>query len=381
MKRHYLSLPILLLSLSAAGSAQAAIFNATSSNLQRVFTAAGAGDTINLFGNFGKMGLTDRSFATPLIINARNARFKGTLDVSNVRGLAFTGGTFGSTTKTWQNAGTIRVEDSSNIVFTSLKMIGDGKGKARGITFRDSDNVGLYDSTFNGFRSAAGVNNVTQGRISGNRVTASTSDGFNIVNSHFITASNNICSGGKPSFGAHPDCIQLWSIYGEPVQSDIRLLNNKAYGHTQGFTSFDPARGGGLRIEMSGNYVSSTLPQGIACYACVDSRFTNNVLVSARGASYQTRLNVIGGSNNYISNNNIGPRPVVNRSIFADTDLEMSGSAFEAFDSPVSRISDFAGSEAMASVPEVATWAQMLFGFGLTGALLRRRQLAGALSR
>ena len=71
----------------------------------------------------------------------------------------------------------------------------------------------------------------------------------------------------------------------------------------------------------------------------------------------------------------------MNRSIFADTDLEMSGSAFEAFDSPVSRISDLSGSDAMASVPEVATWAQMLFGFGLTGALLRRRQLAGALSR
>lgn len=355
MRFHYLIVSLLL--GSAAGQpAKAAYFTATSANLKAVFAAAGAGDTIALSGSFGKLGLSDRSFARPLLIDARNARFNGRLDIENVDGLTFSGGTFGSSTASWQAGGTLNVESSSNIVFKSLTMIADGKGKARGLTFRDSDSISLLNSSFTGFRIAAGANTVTQGLFSGNRIIGATSDGINIVNSHFVTATNNICTSTTPSAGAHPDCIQLWSLAGQPVQSDIRLLGNKAYGHTQGFTSFDPLRGGGLRIEMTGNYVNTTLPQGLACYACVDSRFVDNVLITGKGATYQTRMNIIGGGNNFIDNNSIGP-------------------------GPNSRLEAFAFAETVSAVPEIATWAQLLLGFGITGALLRRRQLVGAASR
>jgi hypothetical protein len=343
----------LVFAFSSTSPALAAKFTASSATLKAVFAAAGAGDTIALTGSFGKLGLSNRSFAKPLIIDARKATFTGTLDVDTVDGLMFVGGRFGTATSDWQNGGTIRVQDSGNITFKSLTMIGDGLGKARGITFHDSKNISLLNSSFTGFRGAGGVNNVTNGLFSGNRITKSTSDGFNFVDSHFITATGNICSGGIPSAGAHPDCIQLWSLVDRPVQSDIRIIKNKVYGYTQGFTSFDPERGGGLRIEISDNYINTSQPNGIACYACVDSIFTGNVLITAPGANYLTRINIIGGSNNVIANNSIGPGP---------------GKKLAA---------GFASDALAASVPEPMVWAQMLLGFGLVGATLRR-QVFGA---
>lgn len=353
----------ILLSMMAS-PAVAARYTATNANYASVFATAGAGDTITLTGAFGRMSLSNRNFSRPLLIDASRAQFNGTLDVRNVTGLTFRGGTFGSTTSDWQNPGTVRVDSSRNISFRSVTMIADGLGAARGITFRNSSDVRLLGSNFTGFRVAAGFSSVTNGLAEGNRVMASTSDGFMIVDSHFITAQNNSCSGHVPSPGAHADCIQMWSIAGQPVQSDIRIIKNKAYGRTQGFTSFDPARGGGLRFDISNNYVNILFPNGIACHACVDSRFTGNIVRTAPGARYQTRISIVGGSNNVIANNDVGPGPK------RTAGLEARAFAANAFTNDTGPLAS--------GVPEPLVWAQLVTGLALTGAALRRRQAAGS---
>ena len=112
-----------------------------------------------------------------------------------------------------------------------------------------------------------------------------------------------------PSPGAHPDCIQIVERAGQPMQSDISLLNNEALAITQGFTSFDPSAASGIRISIIGNRVETSMPQGIACYGCFDSIITDNVLITLPGSKWRTFLRVPGGANNIVENNSIGPLP------------------------------------------------------------------------
>jgi hypothetical protein len=368
--------------------ASAASYTATNANFQTVFAQARDGDTIVLSGNFDGIKMSNRSFATAVKIDARKARFNGILALRNVHGVEFTGGTYGTTKSAWQDAGTIRVEKSSNISFTQPRLFGNGLGRARGMTFTETQNLSVTGGIFSGFRLAIGAVSSSDGFFANNKITKSTSDGINIANSHRFTAQYNSCSGSIPSIGAHPDCIQLWSLAGNPVQSDIQLLYNIATGATQGFTSFDPARGGGLRISMIGNRVDTSFPQGIACYGCFDSIFTDNVLTTPAGARWRTSLNIIGGGNNTIENNSIGPfvKPSASKSSF-DVSALMSMNAFELaemadndaldiFDQFEAIEGQWVG-EGFAAVPEPGVWAQLITGFGVLGGLLRLRRGRG----
>lgn len=355
------SMAAILAAMALAGTsvpASAATYTATSATLNALFDTAAAGDKIVLSGSFGLTVLDKRNFARALTIDATAATFNGTLSIRNVSGLSFIGGHFGSTTAPYQTFASVFVSNSSQINFTKPIVIGDAGGRGSGFGFYAVNDMTVTGGSFTGLKRAIGLHNVTNGVLSNNLIKKSTSEGFNIVSSHGVTASGNTCTGTTPFAGAHPDCIQLWSLAGEPVQSDIRLIGNKAYGATQGFTSFDPLRGGGLRITMSNNYANVLFPLGIACYACVDSVFTNNVMVTAPGARYRTRMAIVGGSNNIISGNVLGAYPppvpkVMARSLFAVS---------------------------AAAVPEPMIWAQLIAGFGIVGAIARRRTARVALA-
>lgn len=353
---------------SLAMPATAATFSATSATLRSVFAKVSAGDTIILRGSISQTQLKNRSFSRAVTINASKAVFTGKLMIDDVQNLRIIGGTWGAANASWQGGGSAIVNRGSNIEFVRPTVIGNGSDNARGIRFTGTAGASVSGGSFTRLSQAVGVNGVTNSSFTSNRITNATSDGFNIVNSHFVTVSGNICSGTNPHAGAHPDCVQLWSLAGQPVQSDIRILNNKAYGATQGFTSFDAARGGGLRIEMSGNFANISYPQGIACYACVDSIFRDNRLVTAPGARYQTRMNIVGGYNNIIEGNILGLRPGANSFAYEYADLGMPYGE-DSFASSKFSEDNFA----IASVPEPMTWLQLITGFALIGVFTRRR--------
>lgn len=350
-----------------AGAVQ---LHATSATLKSVFAAAKSGDNIRLTGNFGAQALQARSFTGRVTIDATRATFTDTLTIRDVTNLDFVGGRFGSTTSTYQNGGTIRVTGGSGVRFLRPTIVGDGLGKAHGIGFSDTTRFTVDRGTFEGLRLAIGVGNSTRGLISNNRITKATSDGINISSSQIVTARNNHCSNTIISLGAHPDCIQLWSRIGEPIQSDIKLLDNEAHGYTQGFTSFDPGDASGLRIEISGNIVATSLPQGIACYGCFDSLVTRNTLTTLPGANHRTTIRVIGGADNIVTANSVAPytkAPALGGRLAFDSELASDFGDFGDLGGSF----DIAGSAA--SVPEPLTWVQMLLGMGLIGAATRRR--------
>lgn len=349
--------------------AAAVVLPATSVTLRAVFAAANDGDTIQLNGIITKQTLSNRSFANGITLDATNAAFGGTFALSNVGGVTVVGGLFGYLPGEWQNSATARVSSSSRVSFLNPTFTGAGIGKELGINFVKSTDIAISGGNFSDLRLGIGFIGVTNGSLNGNNFTRATSDGINIVDSNFVTASQNICRDNTPALGAHADCIQLWSSAGLPMQSDISLLNNEAYGQTQGFTSFNPSAASGTRISMIGNRVETSMPQGIACYGCFDSIITDNVLITLPGSKWRTFLRVPGGANNIVENNSIGPLPASNDTP-ADTGELLAGYQAIAQRSAFS----FAAQPSGGAVPEPALWIELLAGFGTAGALLRRRR-------
>ena len=312
--------------LSAAPTA-ATVYTATSATLHSVFASASSGDTIKLSGNFGQTTLANRSFASMVTIDASRARFSDTLVVRNIDYLTIQGGVFGNTTGSTSYLRAIAAFGGSNLLFNRIAFVGNDTGTGLGAS--GTTHVKVASSTFTHLKVGAALTSVSSSFLLNNSVTYAASDGFEIADSRNVTASGNKCSLSTPSPGAHPDCIQMWSIAGNPIQSDIIISGNTATGATQGFTSFDPANASGLRFKFLDNIVNTSYPQGVACYGCIDSVFTGNKLTTLTGALYQTAIHIVGGSGNVISGNTVGAgggHPA-NHSFYSADPLDFSGDA------------------------------------------------------
>ena len=301
-----------LLLLPAGG--RSAILSADPTNISKVFSKAGPGDTIKAYGVFGPVWLQNRTFSAALNLDAENAVFADTLTIMNVNGLNVLRGRFGSQTDKMRVVHAVVVLNSNNITFEKNTFIGNGPAAAaaanQGILIRKSTEIAVLAGEFSDLRTGIAILTSKGVRLDNNTFSRMTSDGINIADSHFVTATKNSCNDTIPYPGAHPDCIQLWSVKGRAVQSDITLLHNSASGRTQGFTSFNPSDGGGIRISIIGNVVATSEPQGIACYNCVDSNISNNTVSTLTGSQHRTGKNIIGGFRNRIENNKIGSKGI-----------------------------------------------------------------------
>ncbi len=287
-----------------SGSASAATVAVTAATFAASFYNAQAGDRLVVSGSVPGMTLIGRSWATPVVIDARKASFPDTMLLKQIAGLTIIGGRFGSSTTSTRLGRALIIDSSERIRVTAPQVIGNRIDS--GIQISNSANADVSGGTFTGLNRGLAFIAVTKGTIRNNRFLASSSDGVAIVDSHGVIARNNSCAGTIPAPGAHPDCIQMWTSAGLPLESDIMIVDNSASDATQGFTLFN---GGGLRITITGNRVDTSYPQGIACYDCVDSVIANNQLTTQPGSAHITNLHVIGGSNNIVVNNSIGPIP------------------------------------------------------------------------
>jgi hypothetical protein len=284
---------ILYAALAAGTAAEAKVLSANATNLNKVFQAAVGGDKIVLEGVFGWTKLQDFSFSSKVIVDASAAQFTNSWQLNNISNVTVLGGTFGSSLASTRLGKAIAVTGGSNLTFANGTYLGTGIGG--GISINGTLGAEVTNNSFTNLALAGGFSGVTGLTIHNNTVNAATKDGFDIVASHNVLASHNSCTGSAPSSGAHPDCIQLWSLTGQAPNSDIRILDNYAAGNTAG--------GGADRVTISGNVVMSTMPQGIACYSCRDSIITDNFLVTLADAAHWTSLNIVGGFGNMVSGN------------------------------------------------------------------------------
>lgn len=353
-------------------AAEAKIYYATPATIKSIWAVAVGGDTIRMSGRYGALELANKYSTVPITIDARSAVFTNAFVLRNDVGVHVYKGKFDLSGGPSRLNKAVAVYGGSDITFDKPTVIGGIRQV--GLFFAGATDIAVTNGSFTNLWASIQTRFVTDGLISKNKIVGAGSDGMDVVASHNVTVDHNVCSGGNPQAGVHPDCLQLYSLKGYAPQSDITISYNAAYGPTQGFTSFNPADGGGIRITMTHNRVDTTYPQGIACYGCFDSSFTYNVLSTRPGARYMTNINIIGGSGNVIANNVIGAKPAEQVVLSVARPLGVARFAAVPAFSRLQALPDDAGIDTVGTVPEPATWAMLIAGFGFVGMAMRRRR-------
>jgi len=353
--------------LMTAMAVDAKVFIATPADINSVLANAGSGDTISMIGVFGDIVVHDRSFSKRLVMDGSKATFTGRMILDNVNGVVISGGTY-DVSRNGLFAKAAEVWGGANVYFRYSNVLGGAD--QFGITFAGTRNAAVTNSTFTGLTAGIGYNSVFGGYISRNTFTHSFTDGVEIANSHYVDATYNTCSAGNPSPGAHPDCIQLWSVTGHALESDINLNHNSAYGPTQGFSDFDA----GLRISITDNLVNTSMPLGVACFDCIDSNISRNRLSTLPGSQFQTRVAVLRGHGNIVEGNSVAPYNEPRLSSSVSETLTGSLSGVYTRNMIYSASVSIDQSEAFSSaVTEPATWLMLITGFTTVGLLARLR--------
>ena len=337
-------------------------------SLSAAFKSSKSGDTLKLIGTFGATKLSNQNFSKLVTLDATKATFTGTLQLSNVTNVKLSGGIFSLAGDGLYTKAAL-VNGGSNIWFDRTIFAGDAG--EYGVWFNGTSGAKVSGGQFTGLRSGIVFSSVTNGLATKNKITAAASDGIDIANSHEVVASYNSCSATNPGPGVHADCIQLWSIAGNPLQSDITVNRNTATGQTQGFTSFQNG-GGGLRIHITNNIVHTSYSQGIACYDCIDSDISNNHVSTIPGSAHKTNLSVLGGSNNTVMGNIVDPFTPVQMPVGHSAALGNLSQYPNGIDDSVSGSQLALFTERDATIPEPSTWAMLLIGFAATALAGRR---------
>lgn len=342
----------------------------TPPNVTAVLNSVQPGDTIRMEGEFTTgILIRDRDFGG-VIIDASNAVIRNVFRLQRSHNITVLGGQ-------WYTPGTgdaIRIEQSSHISFADITVFGNGNRLGAGVRAIDSSFVTLRDGHYEGLRNGAILLSTNDSISVRNHFSNGGEDGMKIIDSQRVILAHNSCTGFEPLPGYHPDCLQLWSLPGRPLQSDIYLLNNLAIGPQQSFVSFTPVELSGTRLSFVGNYAATTSGHTITCTGCTDSHIADNMLVVLPDAPWRALLKV----------NQTDPSNIVENNAYFD----LRGQHGVALPEPV--FSDFVPSIAglvgnrwddrsfglavAASAPEPESWAMLVAGFGLVGAAIRRRR-------
>ena len=376
------SLATSLIVASTAVQAQQVVTLTPMSNLKTVLNSVRPGDTLRVTGNFtAPLVLRNRDFGN-LVVDASGAVFQAGINLNGVHNISFVGGTYGRSDSELAAHHTVRVDNSSHVSFADLNVIGNGDSRGNGLLVATSRFVTVRDNQFSSHMTGLSVRSSADVLVTRNRITGSTADGINIADNQRVIVSHNSCSGFLPGIGAHPDCIQLWSRSGGPLQSDIFVLNNSAIGTMQAFLSSDPKTGSGTRLTFAGNYAAVTYTHTLTCGNCTNSIFFDNVLSNLPGARNGPGSLKIGPSpTNSVGFNPLfdlrgrtdGWLPVPLWTSFVPDIAGQVGSQWDyrGFGAQISQ----SGIEPSAgAVPEPASWLMLGIGFATVGRQLRRRR-------
>lgn len=232
-----------------------------------------------------RLYLSDRDYRG-VTLNAAGATFLEGAGIKDIKGLTITGGTWGRADRDTEIKYTILAAQVEDFSVAKVTVVGNGDLNGNGVSIRYFKRATVRDSYFSGHQQAIAMYFGEDSLVTRNVIEKATSDGINIVDNQRGIVSANTCAWYVRTGKAHPDCIQLWTGKGKPLQADIWVVNNKATGVMQGILSSDPKSGSGRRLHFHGNYMAVTFSHTITCGACVESVATDNVLASYPGTLF-----------------------------------------------------------------------------------------------
>lgn len=249
-----------------------AALTATPATLTATIKQAQAGDTITLSaGDYGGVSITNRAFASPVVIDASAARLTA-LTIRKVDRLEWRGGKMDGPRVASFGAA---VDQSSHITIKGMVI----SGPKVGLSFSRSTDFEAIGNRFDGVRS----------------------DGINIAMSQRGRIIGNQCLNFRPDRGSydakgkllkdgdHSDCIQGWSRRAYPPTGDLLIEGNVAHGEMQGITFFDPGQGGYDNIVIRNNDLMLEFWHGITVYEGRGTVITGNrvrTIPSAKARSF-----------------------------------------------------------------------------------------------
>lgn len=306
----------LALSTAACGPAADAApqsIRATPATLSAALAKAGDGDTIVLEpGVYTGVMISNRTFQTPLILEARGATLEG-LRAKNVSGLTIKGGEFRvpppatkASTGQQMYGGATRFDNVSRLTITDGVFTGPGAppsstsgpfGEGYGVFVVTGSDITVTGGQFQGLKGGVIMNRVDGFKVTGNRIVGSRADGIALGESRNGLIENNQCLGFRIRDKEHPDCIQLWSRPTSPPTSDVVIRGNRAEGNMQGIGMFNHARngvddGGYDRIVIENNDMLVGYPHGIALMNARDSVVRNNRVRTFPGAKWRASMSI-----------------------------------------------------------------------------------------
>lgn len=375
--------------LGAAPAVAQQVVVMTPITINAALAAVRPGDTLRITGSFNSLvSFRNRDFGN-VRVDASDAVFLAGFALNNVQNITITGGTFGRSDVDISAFYTIRVDNSRHVSFANTTVVGNGDSRGGGLLFAGSQFITVRDSRFSGHATAIGLLSSSDALVVRNDIRASTADGINIIDNQRVILADNSCRAFTPAVGAHPDCIQLWSLNNRPLQADIFLLNNVAIGNMQAYLSSDPKSGSGTRFTFAGNYASVSYPHTITCGNCTNSLFVDNVLANTPDARWgPAPVQFNSGTGNVLQNNQQydlrgrtdGWLPNRLYSNFAPSIGGLVGSMWDdrsyAYRAPPASAAILPAS----AVPDLEIWIGMGTGFALVGRQMRRQRLRRVLA-
>lgn len=283
-------LAIILVTVAVATPAIAAKMKATPETLPAVLQRAGDGDEIVLSAaTFPPLRLRLRTFAIPLVIDARQATITGWY-FAGVEGVTIRGGT-------WQGDNPLRIDLGRRIKlidapsFSNTPADPEASAKGYGVRIVKGGDIEINGASFKAFRAGITADGVDGLTVKDSTFARMSADGMNLRSVHHVMISGNLFHDTIVGPGAHADAIQfdkpldatdqsLWS-------SDIVVEDNEIEGPQQGVF------GGFIRgAQIRRNRIKISFANAIGFLEAHDLVLEDNKISTYPGGRDQARINL-----------------------------------------------------------------------------------------
>lgn len=271
-----------------------ATLTADQSNIVPQFAALKDGDTLQLQGTILDWRPTRRVFATPVTIDATQAKVGG-ISGALCEGMNWQLGEVTLGAKFFHG---IRMDNSKRLRFEGVRCAGGSMDlKAAGLRMISCSHVELHDTELSNLLNGVVFGECTDVVVNKLTVSKLGSDGLDLFGVMRARVTNVRGSDFTPYMSSHPDLIQLASQKDKIRTTDIHISDVKGWGSTQGVTAFNHPEVGqqGFGVVVIEDVdLELMYPQGCAVYDCDDLTLRNVTTRTAEGSKYQCRINVFG---------------------------------------------------------------------------------------